>query len=140
VGVVAGTVAGTWWALSLQALKSRRGEVLLRRSDVAHAFLPMIALGLASGSATGIWAEDRIFDAIGWGSVGWAGGFGAGYLIGDAVWEDDSGPWAGAVIGSGFGLALGAVLGAVTTDSEGPAPPRERQALLTFTHSIRLGR
>ncbi len=51
--------------------------------------------------------------------MGWASGIGVGALIGDQVWDDPQGKWAGGVIGGAVGLIVGGVAGLVSSQGDG---------------------
>jgi hypothetical protein len=140
LGAAAGAAAGSWWFLSLSAARARSGEVLLTRSDVLPTLIPTVGIGIVAGLSTGIWEKDRLGPALGWGLVGWASGFGLGYMVGDAIWEDDSGKWAGAVIGAGAGLAIGALIGGITSMRSEADHLEQGSALFSLQHSVRIGR
>ena len=139
LGASAGIVAGAWWSLSIAAARARHGEVLFSRADALPTLLPMVGVGLIGGLATGTWGDDRLPEALGWGLVGWVSGFGLGYIVGDEIWEDEAGKWAGAVIGAGAGLAIGAVIGGLT-GHDGQAIFDGSTALFRVQHSFRVGR
>lgn len=141
LGTTAGLAAGAWWSLSVIAAQARSGNALFTHSDLLSTAVPVIGLGLVAGVTTGIVDGDRLLPAVGWGLVGWTTGFGLGYVVGDAIWEDEAGKWAGAVIGAGAGLAVGALLGgSLTTGVADETGPVQQRGLLSFQHSIRIGR
>jgi len=141
IGGVAGAAGGLWWTLSITSARARGGDVLFTPADVRKTAITLVSLGTVAGVATGIWAEDRLGDALLGGAIGWATGLGLGYVVGDALWDDEAGGWAGAVIGSGAGLAIGAAVAGLLAESDEDLPGSHQQrAAFTFQHSFRIGR
>ena len=88
--------------------------------------VPVIAGATLGGLALGLAAEDRVDEAFVGAALGWGAGVAAGWLIGDALWDDPTGPWAGALVTSGVGLLAGAVIAAWGSED---GPPSDLPAL-----------
>jgi len=113
-GTAAGFVVGTYTMTAIYVAKARFGSYLYALDDaltLRPEILPIFVLPIAGGW---LGAEStRALKRSGlWGGVGFAGGAALGALVGELVWKDDEGVWAGAIVGSAAGLLTGIVLGA----------------------------
>ena len=118
-GALAGAGAGAWISVAYITVQVRKGNYLDSGEEaIGIAAIPLFT-GLAAGLALGVFAEDRMNQALLWGGVGWASGIGVGALIGDQVWDDPQGKWAGGVIGGAVGLIVGGVAGLVSSQGDG---------------------
>lgn len=119
VGGVSGLAAGTYVSLGVVAAEARAGRYLNSTND-AFGFrsLPVL-VGAGTGIVLGAVNDDRLYNAMLVSASAGAVGFGAGWLVGSAVWEDRGGKWAGAVIGSATGIVVGGVVGMLlSTDDD----------------------
>ena len=118
-GALAGAGAGAWLSVAYITVQARKGKYLDSAEEaVGMSAIPLFT-GLAAGLALGVFAEDQMNQALLWGAVGWASGIGVGALIGDQVWDDPQGRWAGGVIGGAVGLIVGAAAGLVSSHGDG---------------------
>lgn len=122
-GALAGAGAGAWVGVGYFTVRARSGVYLDSTGEAAKKLAIPVLVGFGTGIALGIYGEDRLDDAVLWASVGWASGLAAGALIGDQLWDDPPGPWAGAIIGGATGLLIGGIVGAVHSGAEGIGVP-----------------
>ncbi len=114
-GALAGAAAGGWVGLGYLTVRARRGEYVDITGYTARQVAIPVLTGLGTGIAISVFAEDRLGDAVLWGTVGWAAGLGLGAWIGGRIWDDPPGPWAGAAIGGAAGLLVGGIVGFVNS-------------------------
>jgi hypothetical protein len=116
VGGMSGLAAGTYVSLGVVAVEARVGRYLNSPNDAFGFRSVPVLVGGATGVVLGAVDDDRLYDAMKASIAAGAVGFGAGWFIGSALWEDRGGKWAGAVIGSATGIVLGGALGAILSD------------------------
>jgi hypothetical protein len=126
LGAAGGLVVGGYTTIAIYVTKARFGryvfspdELLSLQPEIA----PVLVLPVA-GAAVGAESTTALGRSAGWGALGFAAGAVVGGLAGRLVSDTDEAPWAGAIIGSGAGLLLGAILGAIDglDESGGSAP------------------
>jgi hypothetical protein len=123
VGGVSGLAAGAFVSIGVVTAEARAGRYLHSASDAFGIRSLPVVVGGAAGVALGAADRDRLYDAMLFGAAGGLAGFGAGWVIGSLAWDDDTGPWAGAVMGSAAGILIGSVVGMLASDGdEGPLP------------------
>jgi hypothetical protein len=111
IGALAGMGAGGYVSLGVVTERARRGHYLFILKDAFGWDSAAVLAGGSTGIALGLWDPNRLRNTIlataGLGLVG----TGIGAVIGHARWAPPEGKWAGAVIGGGAGVLVGAVVG-----------------------------
>lgn len=111
IGGVVGTGAGGYVALSIVALRARRGQYLFNLADAFGWESAAVLAGGGTGVALGIWDPNRLRNTIVATAALGLVGTGVGALVGRELWPPPEGKWAGGVIGGGAGVLLGAAIG-----------------------------
>ena len=109
LGLAIGPFLGFYVTVAIFVAKARRGEYLFSLDDVSEPrweLLPTV-VGLALGAWIGGAGVAVLARTLAWVAAGMAILGLAGWPIGDLMWRDPSGPWAGMVIFSAIGLVLG---------------------------------
>lgn len=136
LGGVGGLVVGGYTTVAIYVTKARFGRYLFSPDEflaLRPETLPVIVTPVA-GALLGLESSVALGRSAGWGALGFITGAAVGGLTGKLLSDSEEGPWAGAVIGSGAGLLVGVVLGAIDgLDDDGAAAP------LAFSWSIPWG-
>jgi hypothetical protein len=143
LGLAGGIVAGAYVTTGLYVLKSRAtGWVLHSPSELLSPGLEAIPLvaGPIAGTILGYQSPEKLSAAAAWGGIGLVSGGAVGIAMGQLIWGDSEGRWAGGTIGSALGLVVGAIAGAVTARSDDAAPERTSAPYLTFSIPFGVGR
>ncbi len=140
LGFAGGLFAGAYMTTGAYVLKSRAtGWVLHSASDLVAPrpeALPLVVMPIA-GAVLGYRSPEKLSAAATWGTVGLVGGGLAGAAMGELVWGNSEGRWAGGTIGSALGLAVGAIAGAIGGGSdEEERPAGQAASYLTFSIPI----
>lgn len=137
LGLAGGLIAGAYVTTGTYVLKSRAtGWVLHSVEDIVTArpeVLPLVAMPVA-GALIGYRSPAKLGAAALWGGTGLLLGAAIGAGIGQLIWKDTTGRWAGATIGSAAGLAIGSILGAALKNDA----PSQNGSVPVFTISLPL--
>lgn len=109
LGLSLGPLLGFYLTVAIFVAKARRGEYLFSLDDLTEPrweLLPVV-LGLWLGAWVGGEGIATLGRALAWTVAGLVAFAAVGWPTGALLWPDASGPWAGAVICSAFGLILG---------------------------------
>ena len=111
VGAIGGIGAGGYVTLAVVVARAQYGHYLHDVDDLLGWQSVPVLLGAATGTAVGVWDEDRMVTGFIYGAAGTLIGGSIGYLVGPLIWKRPEGKWAGGAIGAGAGMAAGYFLG-----------------------------
>jgi hypothetical protein len=111
IGGVAGIGAGGYITIAFVVARAQYGHYLHDMGDLMGWHSLPVILGVATGTAVGVWDADRMVTGFAYGAAGTVVGTAVGYLVGPLLWKRPEGKWAGAAIGAGAGMAAGYFLG-----------------------------
>lgn len=138
LGAATGMVGGAYVSLGLVVARARMGHYLQDPRDVFGWNALPIVLGTATGATLGFVDPERLRHTILGGAAGAVVGGGLGTLIGHFIWERPAGRWAGFAIGTGTGLAAGALAGMLLPSDARESGGEPSAALVPIAIRIRL--
>jgi hypothetical protein len=142
LGLVGGFVGGTYITAGVYVFKSRAtGWTLHGTEDVLSIrpeLLPLAVMPIA-GAWLGYQSPKKLAAAGTWGGVGLLAGAAIGAGFGQLIWGTNEGRWAGGTIASAAGLAIGAIIGALTYRESSDENPRSAASAPFVTFTIPLG-
>lgn len=125
VGGVSGLASGGYITVAIVVARARfQDEYVFEIEDILDWESIPVIVGPAIGGTIGFFDDERLYRSVLTGAGGMLGGAGVGLLLGHYFWGTPDGRWAGASIGAGAGLALGALFGIIWTPSDGDGGPR----------------
>jgi hypothetical protein len=112
-GATGGLAAGLYTTTAIYVTEARFGRYIFSVDDVVRPNLRLLPMVVEP--ALGGWLGAKSGRALGraalWGGVSFFGGAAVGAGAGHLIWRTSEGRWAGAIIGSAFGLLVGATVG-----------------------------
>jgi len=125
VGLAAGAVAGVWTTTSIYVAKARTGAYLFSPNDILRVRWETIPVGAfpIAGAIVGASSPYTLGQIAIWGGLGLLAGAGAGLLTAQLVRGTSEARWAGGIIGSGVGLLVGIVIGALRSGGDDETAP-----------------
>lgn len=138
LGAATGMVGGAYVSLGLVVARARMGHYLHDPRDVFGWNALPIVLGTATGATIGFTDPERLRHTIFGGAAGAIVGGGLGTVIGHLIWDRPAGRWAGFAIGTGTGLAAGALLGMLQPTDSQSADRQSAAAVVPLSIRIRL--
>ncbi len=111
-GTLAGAAEGAVLTLALATAAARAGHYVFTPSQALWQLTPIPVVAVAGGML-GYHDADRLRDSVRAGLVGFAAGVAAGSILGGLVGDDSESVWSGAIVGSGAGLLVGSLWGAL---------------------------
>jgi hypothetical protein len=117
-GTLAGAAEGAYLTLALTTAAARTGHYVFAPSQALWQLTP-IPVAAVAGGLLGYHDADRLRDSVRYGLVGFAAGAGAGSIVGVLLADGPEGVWTGAIVGSGIGLLVGSLWGALRSQDHG---------------------
>jgi len=121
-GGVLGAAGGVLVTHAWITAEAKAGHFMFGPSDGLTRAIP-VPVGLVAGAWLGAENSDRLWRSVGHGAIGAVVGGVTGLVIGEFVWDDREGRWAGAVLGSAVGLLAGTISGAASWSADAEPVP-----------------
>ncbi|HUH13432.1 MAG TPA: hypothetical protein VMK65_09995 [Longimicrobiales bacterium] len=119
VGAVSGLAAGGYITVAIVVARARfEDEYVFEIEDILDWESIPVIVGPAIGGVIGFFDPGRLYRSVLTGAGGMLVGAAVGLSAGHVYWDTVDGRWAGAAMGAGAGLAVGALVGLIWTPSD----------------------
>jgi len=111
-GTVVGAAEGAYLTLALATAAARAGHFVFTPRQALWQLVP-IPVAAVAGGTLGYHDTDRLGDAVAYGLAGFAAGAAVGSVLAALIGDGPENVWSGAILGSGTGLLVGSLWGAL---------------------------